>query len=418
MPGPPCREYWRADAVFVGLVKAKEIKDEFTKSASGEMVRRLNADIRVTFSITEAFRGASGKEIDVFTTNGGGSCGYDFQRDRVYIVYAYEYPKGSGKLHASICSRTQMFSESSPDIAYARSLAKAQPGSVISGSVTLIREDAGNSSAPLSDARVIVTGEDKEVDVTTDNDGRFKTPTLPAGEYIVRLEPPEGMSAPEEKVTVADGGCAEVLFWPRWDGRLSGTVLNADGQPATGVRIHLVRVEKIGLLAWVNICHSGEDSRYELKGIQPGRYRVALQHIGLSNTPTKTIFYHPGVSDPGRAEIISFGEGQIISDFYLRLPPLPRQKTIEGMVMKEDGKPLAGVLVNYGAPNENMTSKVKTDEYGRFSLKVYEGVKYSARIIIDLGGPFAYFKWNDVPADSDKSPMKIVIDPNRPLGIL
>jgi Carboxypeptidase regulatory-like domain len=413
--GPPCQAYWQADAVFVGLVKAKEIKEEVSKTPSGEEVRRLDAEVRVTFTITDAFRGVTGKEVDIITNNSGAACGYNFERDRAYIVYAHEYPKGSGKLYASSCSRTQRYSESSPDIAYAKSLAKAPPGAVISGVVTHIGEGAGRySNLPLANVPVIVTGKDNQVEATTDEEGRYKTPRLPAGEYTVRTEPPKGMSEQEQKVTVADRGCAEVSFWPRWDGRLSGSVIDAEGQPATGVRIYLVKAEKRGM-DWTNPGQTDENSQYEVKGIQPGRYRIVLQHIGLNAAIPKTIFYHPGVSDPERADVINFGEGQIISHFAVRLPPLPRQKTIEGVVVSEDDKPLAGVLVNHGQPNENMTSNVKTDEYGRFSFKVYESVKYSARVIIDLGdNEFAYFKWSDVPADAEKAPMKIVIDPNRP----
>ena len=57
---------------------------------------------------------------------------------------------------------------------------------------------------------------------------------------------------------------------------------------------------------------------------------------------------------------------------------------LQGVVLDTDGSPLAGVLVNHGKPNENMMSNVKTDEYGRFSFNAYEGMKYSARVIIDL----------------------------------
>jgi hypothetical protein len=42
-------------------------------------------------------------------------------------------------------------------------------------------------------------------------------------------------------------------------------------------------------------------------------------------------------------------------------------------------------------------------------------VKYSVRVIIDLrDSEYAYFNWADVPADVEKAPLKIVIDPNRP----
>ena len=413
--GPPCQAFWQADAVFVGQVKAIDLKARYIKGINGEELRVFGkGEARVTFTITEAFRGAPGKEVDIFTNDGSAACGYRFENGEVYIVYANEYPKGGGKLHTSICSRTQKYSESGPDIAYAKSLSRATPGAVIFGAVTHVRDDDRDSRVPLANVRVIVTGKDKQVEAMTDDEGRYKTPSLPAGEYSVRAEPPQGMSEQERKVTVVDRGCAEVSFWPRWDGRLSGIVYDAEGRPATGVGIYLVNVEKRGM-DWLISAQSDENSKYEVKGIQPGRYRIKLQHIGLNVSQRKTIFYHPGVSDPEQADIISFGEGQVISHFALRLPVLPRLKTIEGVVLDTDGNPLAGVLVNHGQPNENMTSNVKTDEYGRFSFNAYEGVKYSARVIIDLGNnECAYFKWSDVPADTEKAPMKIVIDPNRP----
>jgi Tissue inhibitor of metalloproteinase len=149
--GPPCQAYWQADAVFVGQVEAKEIKEEILKTPTGEEIRRTDAEVRVTFTITEAFRGVTRKEVDIFTTTGGGSCGYNFEMDGVYIVYAYEYPKGGGKLQTDICTRTQKYSEHIPDIAYARSLANAAPGAVIYGAVTRVREGSGpDSRVPLA----------------------------------------------------------------------------------------------------------------------------------------------------------------------------------------------------------------------------------------------------------------------------
>jgi Carboxypeptidase regulatory-like domain len=413
--GPPCQAYWDASAVFVGQVKAIERMTQVEKGRNGEELRDLGGGVRVTFTITEAFRGVTGKEVDIFTDISGAGCGYEFDRGGLYIVYANEYPEGSGKLYTGICTRTQKYSESSPDIVYAKSLAKAPSGAVIFGVVTHDRQgDGRDSQVPLANVRVIVTGKNKQVEVTTDDEGRYKTPSLPAGEYTVKTEPPEGMSVQEQKVTIADRGCAEIYFWSRWDGRLSGTVFDAEGQPATGVRIYLVKSEKTGM-DWMTSGQSDENSQYEVKEIQPGRYRIVLQHIGLNTAQRKTIFYHPGVSEPEQADIISIGEGQVIRHYALRLPPLARQQTIKGVVLSTDGNPLAGVLVNHGQPNEFMTSNVKTDEYGRFSFDAYEGVKYSVRVIIDLkNNEYAYFNWADVPANTEKAPLKIVIDPNRP----
>src|SRR5262247_906899 len=191
--GPPCQAFWQADAVFVGQVKGKELKARFEKGENGEELRAPGGgEARVTFTITDAFRGAPGKEVDIFTNDG--AYAYEFENDGVYLVYATEYPKGSGKLYTSGCSRTQKYSESSPDIAYARSLARAARGAVIFGAVTHVREGEGyDSRVPLANVRVIITGQDKEVEVTTDDEGRYKTPSLPPGEYTVKAEAPQGM---------------------------------------------------------------------------------------------------------------------------------------------------------------------------------------------------------------------------------
>jgi len=107
----------------------------------------------------------------------------------------------SSACDTSSCSRTQKYSESSPDIAYAKSLARATPGAVIFGKVTHDREGGDrDSQVPLANVRVIVLGKDKQVEATTDDEGRYKTPSLPAGEYTVRVEPPQGMSDPERKI--------------------------------------------------------------------------------------------------------------------------------------------------------------------------------------------------------------------------
>src|SRR5215475_3464587 len=262
--GPPCQAFWQADAVFVGQVKSKELKARFEKGRNGEEMRVLGGgEVRVTFTITDAFRGAPGKEVDIFTNDSSAACGYGFNNGGVYIVYATEYPKGSGKLHTSICSRTQKYSESSPDIAYAKSLARATPGAVIFGTVIHVSEGGDrDSGVPLANVRVIVTGKDKQVEAMTDGEGRYKTPSLPADEYTVRAEPPQGMSEQERKVRVVDRGCAEASFRPRWDGRLSGIVFDAEGRPATGVGVYLVKAEK-RRTDWMTYGQSDENSNYE-----------------------------------------------------------------------------------------------------------------------------------------------------------
>jgi hypothetical protein len=68
--GPPCQAFWQADTVFVGQVKAKDLKARYIKGINGEELRVFGrGEARVTFTITEAFRGAPGKEVDIFTND-------------------------------------------------------------------------------------------------------------------------------------------------------------------------------------------------------------------------------------------------------------------------------------------------------------------------------------------------------------
>jgi hypothetical protein len=63
---------------------------------------------RVSFLVTETFKGPSVSRIDVRTGLGGGDCGYSFDPGKEYVVYAYGE---ADTLRTGICSRTGLTSE-------------------------------------------------------------------------------------------------------------------------------------------------------------------------------------------------------------------------------------------------------------------------------------------------------------------
>ncbi|MCI0336448.1 MAG: DUF4198 domain-containing protein [Acidobacteria bacterium] len=85
--------------------------------------------------------------------------------------------------------------------------------------------------------------------------------------------------------------------------------------------------------------------------------------------------YHPGVKDPSQAITISVGEGEEIENYNLQVPALPREHTLEGAVLWQDGNPAAGAEITYVYRNFNW--KIVADKEGRFSLKLAEGLTYS-----------------------------------------
>jgi hypothetical protein len=75
--GPPCQNFFRADAVLVGTVRTiSEIDGTPALPYRSRVVR---------FSIERAFRGVPGTAVDIDTGMGGGDCGYSFKAGAPYL---------------------------------------------------------------------------------------------------------------------------------------------------------------------------------------------------------------------------------------------------------------------------------------------------------------------------------------------
>lgn len=94
-------EFRQADAVFVGYV----VRGEVLRSPEPPPVPDGSPYIgkRFRFEVYRTLKGKIGKQVEVRTGMGRGDCGYDFELDRSYLVFAYG--KGT-RLGASGCSRT------------------------------------------------------------------------------------------------------------------------------------------------------------------------------------------------------------------------------------------------------------------------------------------------------------------------
>src|SRR5262249_20884902 len=96
--------FYRATAVFEG--KVKSIYDFHTNN-------RRDSERRVTFVVTNAWKGLSSKEVLIVTGFGRGDCGYEFEVGKNYLVYAGGPPQALG---TSICHRTSSISYAQKDI--------------------------------------------------------------------------------------------------------------------------------------------------------------------------------------------------------------------------------------------------------------------------------------------------------------
>ncbi|WP_409973740.1 hypothetical protein [Bacillus sp. Bva_UNVM-123] len=105
-PYPVKDELNRSSAVFSG--KVVKIEDE-----NKNKLFQSSADpIAVQFEVKETWKGLNQKQILVYTERSSASCGYEFDLNNEYLVFAMEV---DGQLKVSLCSRTKLLSAAASD---------------------------------------------------------------------------------------------------------------------------------------------------------------------------------------------------------------------------------------------------------------------------------------------------------------
>jgi hypothetical protein len=104
-PPPPEDAYEEADVVFSGEVTNMVINEE-------------GYYYEVTFQIIDIWKGESLEEIIVLTELFSDTCGYPFQINNEYLVYAYTYSWG---IYTNICTRTNLLEYASEDLEFLNS---------------------------------------------------------------------------------------------------------------------------------------------------------------------------------------------------------------------------------------------------------------------------------------------------------
>jgi hypothetical protein len=111
VPAEPLEALEKNTAVFVGrVVDIKKTKGTIISSAD---------PVKVTFDVDSSWKGVEGNKVTLTTALSSASCGFEFVEGESYIVYANANADGegaSGKLVASLCSRTKLLASASEDL--------------------------------------------------------------------------------------------------------------------------------------------------------------------------------------------------------------------------------------------------------------------------------------------------------------
>ncbi len=93
-----------ATEVFTGRVTA--VKNPY----AGAVIQSSMDPLSVTMSVDRVWKGTLGRSVELRTANSGASCGYRFDANEIYLVFAHDR-------HVSLCSRTKPIATATEDLA-------------------------------------------------------------------------------------------------------------------------------------------------------------------------------------------------------------------------------------------------------------------------------------------------------------
>lgn len=382
---PPCQAYWDSAVVFVGTVRGVVAIDGVAPGDSQ----------RVSFDVDQAERGVSTRTVDIEQPNPR-SCGFPFQVGQRYVVYAYG--DAGGPFRPGVCSPPRVAADAEGDLAYFRDMKRPGAGGRIFGEVRHEEPDlvapGTRDLGPLGGLSIRLQGSATTRETVTAKNGTFDFGSLRPGSYTLVLRDPKGMLIEPHLSGVythvapnAFGvelrhprGCFPIDFGLRQPvGSIRGVLVDHQGAPAEGEPLHVLAALNAGksdgvpvLSAW-----TGPGGRFEFTGLPAGQYVIGTNLTDPREwTELDRRSYYPGVRLASEAAAITVESGAVADAGTFRLPPEPIERTITGVVLWNDGTPVAGAhLVVHGAVEE----PVPVDAEGRFRITLPYGAHFTLR---------------------------------------
>ena len=163
---------------------------------------------------------------------------------------------------------------------------------------------------PIPGLTVTARSGQAEYRIQTADDGLYAFQGLPAGRYQLSVEAPPGHRAfwggNAEHPGASPGVPCAMNFEVFRDGRISGTVLGSEGQPASG----MITAQYTGpeTLPARPFGAPVKDGGFEILRLPPSRYRLMFLPTA-EGRPAGPRVYYPGTQVQSAASLIEVGEG-------------------------------------------------------------------------------------------------------------
>ncbi len=270
------------------------------------------------FSVLESFGGISGEQVEIESDEHIGDCGFEFTIGETYLVFA---SRSERTLVVSGCTETRPAVSVAALVAQLRARAHGQRTATLSGLVA-IRPPASFDYEtvpvePLRRVEVKAIGTAGEFSSVTNEYGVFEFNNLPPDRYEIRPALTSPLSSRENQQPHrfridAESSCVHNI-WARWDGSISGRLVDARGNPVRGaVSLNYLEPRKLGdrtVESPTGMHVTGEDGLFSFTLLPPDRYRLIVTPSAGSNLDFARRQLHP--------ETITLDRGQHTADIVV-----------------------------------------------------------------------------------------------------
>ncbi|MFN7928493.1 MAG: SdrD B-like domain-containing protein [Blastocatellia bacterium] len=445
-PFAPCKLYETADVAFIGTVKAINYSAPMAEGSG--ISKKILRNKEILLTVKEAFKGNAEKQTEITLTTTqiqrrassgelvflkyvDADCPFDeFVQDETYLVYAKHNSSTPGL--ALFADHAVIVSEADSAITYLHNRKTGNLNAMLYGRVVRkirpLDYDLGNMpKRPIRNVKVEIQSDTQRFTTTTDETGNYLFSDIPPGEYVIRYDVPEGLEAEgnSKKLNLSAQPCRQYDMEALTTGQISGTVFSHEGRPKA-VEVELIVATEINTPNPRKFIVSADwqSGKFEFKNIPPAQYLLGVnlsklchqqaQHGRISSweVTCRPRLYYPNVSEISQATLIDLTEGEQRKDFDLRLPSPFSKRTISGVAVFPDGKPVVNAeisLMVVDGDSVTFGELAKTDEYGRFSISAYNDLKSWVSAVVNIKGKYLHSEPLEFSMNGDINGIKLML---------